>query len=177
MSWACACGINNKDEATKCGGCGWTLEQLNEYLKQQQKKVSADSVISKTPKKQNNTVFFGIMGFLLGCLIGFLLRPSVFLVGQLPFIHVLTRGTALSGMDTMLIPAAQTSFNYMFLGGILGGLLGGFIGKAYASKGTPIVDNQMKKEPLIEVTKKFCGYCGETLQEVSIFCSKCGQKV
>lgn len=177
MTWACACGINNKDEATKCSGCGWTRVQLNEYIKQQQKGVSGDGVVSKTPKKQNNTVFFGIIGFFLGSLIGFLLRPSVFLVGQLPFIHVLIRGTALSGMDTMLIPAAQTSFNYMFVGGILGGLLGAFIGKMYASKGTPVVDIQMKKEPLSEVAKRFCGYCGESLQPESIFCPKCGQKV
>jgi len=62
----------------------------------------------------------------VGLFIGFLLRPSVALVGQLPFTAVITRGAMLQGLDQMLVPAAQTSFNYMLVGGIVG-VVAGFL--------------------------------------------------
>lgn len=67
---------------------------------------------------------FGVAGFFIGALLGFLLRPSVPLVGQLPFFAVITRGGSLKGLDQMLIPAACTSFNYMLVGAILGAVAG-----------------------------------------------------
>jgi hypothetical protein len=64
------------------------------------------------------------LGFLAGGFIGFLLRPSVFLLGQLPFEMVITRGSALAGIDQLLVPAAQQSFNVMLLGAIIGSATG-----------------------------------------------------
>ncbi len=46
------------------------------------------------------------------------------LIGQLPFSIVITRGATLDGLDKMLVPLAQRSFNYMLAGAILGGIAG-----------------------------------------------------
>ena len=66
----------------------------------------------------------GIVGFLAGASIGYFYRPPAFLVGQLPFHIVITRGTNLKGLDQLLIPVARTSFDYFLIGGILGAVLG-----------------------------------------------------
>jgi hypothetical protein len=68
--------------------------------------------------------WFLVGGFCLGAFLGFLLRPSAALVGQLPFMVVLTRGASLQGMDQILVPLARTSFNYLLFGGIIGGAVG-----------------------------------------------------
>ena len=64
-------------------------------------------------------------------LLVFLLRPSAFLIGQLPFGTVICRGTNLKGVDGLLIPFAQKSFNIMMVGVIIGAvgvaLIGYFI--------------------------------------------------
>lgn len=175
MSWECACGITNKDNASNCGGCGWTREQLKEYLENKSKGVS--TVIQGSSSK---AVPYGIFGFLLGCAIGFLFRPSILLVGQLPFLVVLTRGAGLKGMDAMFIPAAQTSFNYMFVAGILGAILGGMIGNSLSNKTVPAgnagSDAQGSQMGSEAVARRFCGYCGAGLPEESMFCPKCGKK-
>lgn len=67
---------------------------------------------------------FTVAGLLVGAFIGFLLRPSAMLIGQLPFTVVMTRGANLEGLDEMLVPLAQTSFNYMLVGGVVGALVG-----------------------------------------------------
>lgn len=67
---------------------------------------------------------FAIIGYYVGGLLGFLLRPSVFLVGQLPFGAVISRGAALSGLDLLLVPAAQNSFNVIVAVAIIGALIG-----------------------------------------------------
>ena len=59
-----------------------------------------------------------------GAFIGFLLRPSVTLVGQLPFSVVITRGSQLRGLDQILVSAAETSFNYVLAGFLLGVVVG-----------------------------------------------------
>jgi len=60
------------------------------------------------------------LGAIVGGLVGFLLRPSVPLVGQLDVVTVLTRGIGLSGMGVLLRGAAEQSFNYVVAGIILG---------------------------------------------------------
>lgn len=80
-------------------------------------------------KKSNIAITtLGILGFLLGGFIGFLERPSAFLIGQLPFRHVITRGKSLQGIDQMLIPIAQESFNNMVYGALIGTIAGVVIG-------------------------------------------------
>jgi hypothetical protein len=65
-----------------------------------------------------------VIGLLLGGFIGFMMRPSVVLIGQLPFGTVLMRGSDLSGLDQLLVPTAQHSFNVMVIGAIVGGASG-----------------------------------------------------
>jgi hypothetical protein len=69
-----------------------------------------------------------ILGVLVGGLVGYLLRPSVFLVGQLPFGTVITRGAYLQGFGQLLIGTAQASFNYLFVGAVIGGVVGCYVG-------------------------------------------------
>jgi hypothetical protein len=65
-----------------------------------------------------------IGGIIIGGLIGFLLRPSAPLIGQLSFEHVITRGSSLQGVDLMLVRMAETAFNYLLTGAIVGGVIG-----------------------------------------------------
>jgi hypothetical protein len=78
---------------------------------------------------------FAVIGIVLGAVVGFLFRPSVFLIGQLPFSIVILRGANLSGMDAVLVPAAQASFNQMLFLAVVGGGLGFGIGVARSLKG------------------------------------------
>lgn len=72
-------------------------------------------------------VGLGLVGFLAG-FIAFLARPSAALIGQLPFGIVITRGANLKGMDQLLIPLAQQSFNTLLIGAIIGAVSGCVIG-------------------------------------------------
>jgi small basic protein len=67
-----------------------------------------------------------IVGLLIGGVVGFLLRPSVPLMGQLPFSTVITRGTNLRGLDQLLLGYARSSFNYLVAGIVLGAVVGLF---------------------------------------------------
>jgi membrane associated rhomboid family serine protease len=71
-----------------------------------------------------------LFGLLLGAFVGFLLRPSVPFVGQLPFRVVVTRGANLTGVNRMFQPAAKRSFNYMAAGGVIGAVVLGVVGGA-----------------------------------------------
>ena len=70
---------------------------------------------SRTPK-----IVPGLIGLAVGGVIGFLLRPSAFLVGQLSFGVVITRGEYLSGIDRLYKQTAELSFNYVLVGAIAG---------------------------------------------------------
>lgn len=83
---------------------------------------------STIPNNSAKIVIFGLVGFLLGGLIGFLLRPAAPLVGQLDFGTVITRGSNLKGLDHLLVSTAETSFNYLLAGAILGALIGIAVG-------------------------------------------------
>jgi hypothetical protein len=78
----------------------------------------------------------GVAGFFIGGLIAFLFRPSFFLIGQLPFGAVISRGTTLKGMDQLLVPLAQESFNVMLIGAVIGGIAGIVIGYFVGKKKT-----------------------------------------
>jgi hypothetical protein len=66
------------------------------------------------------------VGLLIGGVVGFLLRPSVPIMGQLPFSTVITRGANLHGLDQLLVGYARTSFNYL-IGGMVVGVVIGFV--------------------------------------------------
>jgi hypothetical protein len=69
-------------------------------------------------------VMGGTIGIFIGGVIGFLTRPSAPLIGQLDFQTVISRGSNLKGLDRVLVPIAETSFNYLIIGVIIGGLIG-----------------------------------------------------
>jgi hypothetical protein len=76
----------------------------------------------------------GVAGFIIGGLIAFLARPSAFLIGKLSFGIVITRGITLKGMDQILVPLAQESFNMMLIGAIIGAIAGVVIGYFASNK-------------------------------------------
>lgn len=63
-------------------------------------------------------------GLFLGGLFGFAMRPSVPLLGKLPFAAVITRGTTLTGVDRILVDAAKGSSNLLLAGAAIGALVG-----------------------------------------------------
>jgi uncharacterized membrane protein YfcA len=75
-------------------------------------------------ERGSSSVGLGFLGVILGGVIGFLLRPSAMLVGQLPFETVISRGENLQGLDKLLVSTAQTSFNMMVVGAIIGAVIG-----------------------------------------------------
>lgn len=64
-----------------------------------------------------------VAGGLIGGAAAYLLRPSAPMVGQLPWNTIISRGEHLHGIDTVLKPVAETSFNYMIAGVIIGAIL------------------------------------------------------
>ncbi len=78
-----------------------------------------------------------VLGAILGGLVGFLLRPSVPFLGQLPFSTVITRGSNLTGLDVILKSTAEQSFNYLVIGAVVGAVVlaiaAGMMGKSKAS--------------------------------------------
>jgi len=75
-----------------------------------------------------------IAGVLIGSVVGFLLRPGVPLMGQLPFSTVITRGANLRGLDQILTGYARTSFNYLVAGVVLGAVIGLIVSFAMSSQ-------------------------------------------
>ena len=115
---------------------------------------------------------FAVVGFLVGAVLGFLLRPSVPIIGQLPFTVVITRGSNLEGLDRMLVSTACTSFNYMLFGGIIAAFVG--FGISYSAKekvrctecGGVVVEGARK-----------CLHCGSAIEQMfEIRCPFCGER-
>ena len=80
-------------------------------------------------KKSNGlAIQLGIVGFIAGAILGFIYRPSAFIIGQLPFDVVITRGANLKGVDQVLISIAQSSFNNMAATAVAGAVIGIVVG-------------------------------------------------
>lgn len=75
-----------------------------------------------------------VIGIILGASIGYFYRPPALFIGQLPFDVVITRGGILKGIDQIYLDVARTSFNYLFIGGIVGGILGAIVGIKISNK-------------------------------------------
>jgi hypothetical protein len=110
-------------------------------------------------------LFIGV-GAVLGAFIGFLLRPSVFLAGKLPFSTVITRGSNLRGLDELLVPTAQTSFNYLIVGAMVGALAG-----AAAAWAAPRAQSRSAR------TEIECPHCAERILAQAKVCKHCGRDV
>ncbi len=75
-----------------------------------------------------------VIGFVIGGLAGFLFRPSAFLIGQLPFDVVITRGIHLQGVDRVMVGLAESSFNQMAVIACIGAAVGLAIGSLVARR-------------------------------------------
>lgn len=113
-----------------------------------------------------------VVGLVLGAIVGFLMRPSIPLIGQLPIttmVELVTTGG--EGLDRLFVPLAQRSFMYMMVGGIVGGFVGwlaaqmGAAPRAAASTGT---DTHLRPCPfcaeMIQGEAKICRYCNRSLE-------------
>src|SRR6266705_5073022 len=108
------------------------LWPLPVYIKQSSVRPCAQK--SNKPSMKSKLT---IAGLLIGSVVGFLLRPSVPLMGQLPFTTVVTRGASLRGLDQLLLGYARTSFNYLIAGMVLGALIGLIAALALERSQTP----------------------------------------
>lgn len=121
------CGTAIPDGTKFCSQCGHALTATQSPITTPASTpgIAPPQLSSSRPSALPRIGLMLAVGFLVGGLIGFSMRPSVLLIGQLPFGTVLTRGSALSGLDQLLIPTAQQSFNVMVLGALIGSA-GGF---------------------------------------------------
>ena len=67
---------------------------------------------------------FIIIFAIIGGFVGFLLRPSVPLIGQLPFSAVISDGRSLRGIEQLAQPYAEQSFHYLIAGTLIGAVVG-----------------------------------------------------
>jgi hypothetical protein len=109
---------------------------------------------------KSKKVLFGVIGFFIGGLIGFLLRPAAPFIGQLPLETVLSRGGNLGGLDQLMVSIAETSFNYMLGAAIIGGV-GGILTALFLERGkqvppaaTPQAESKMQFQPAAKVSKQ-----------------------
>jgi hypothetical protein len=118
------CGAQAPDTAKFCTQCGLTLDFRTAGVASSAPLSEGAVAIVTARPKSGSPVTLIAMGFIVGGTFGFLLRPSTFLIGQLPFATVITRGTSLSGFDQILVPMAQQSFNLMLIGAVIGMISG-----------------------------------------------------
>jgi len=87
-----------------------------------------------TKQADGFTLKLALVGFLTGGFIGYLYRPSAFIIGQLPFDVVITRGANLKGIEQVFIPLAQASFNHMVALAAIGAACGVILGLLLSKK-------------------------------------------
>ena len=124
---------------------------------------------------------FDVLGGMLGAAIGFLMRPSVPLVGQLPLGVVLTRGLTLNGLDVLLRSTAEESFNYIVIGAILGAvaLVGARALLAAQASTVPHAATALPSAPEAAgpaSANSFCTNCGSRFRAGVLFCEACGNR-
>jgi hypothetical protein len=86
--------------------------------------LAADAPIARILMSITRSARWATGGLFLGALLGYALRPSVLLIGKLPFGVVITRGATLTGVDRILVDAAARSFNMLLAGAAIGSLIG-----------------------------------------------------
>lgn len=131
-SFCSACGTGLYPDWNHCPKCGQAKESLTlppvtttfiqetfipEPAPQRSRRLDDDDPDDRT----GSILPWSVFGIIAGGLVGFLLRPSVLIVGQLPFGVVITRGENLDGISQLLLRStAQTSFDYMVIGALIG---------------------------------------------------------
>ena len=69
------------------------------------------------------SIFIAIFA-MLGGGVGYLLRPAVPFIGQLPLNIIIADGKNLHGLERLAQPYAQQSLEYVIAGALVGGMLG-----------------------------------------------------
>ena len=122
------CGSALKATDSFCGGCGTRVPVRSGGSPAPTARATSERVHS-APRaiSYDRRAIFAVVGALVGTMLGYVLRPSAFLVGQLPFSTVISRGANLDGLDQLLVPTAQSSFNLLVAGAIFGAVVGAVI--------------------------------------------------
>ena len=118
------CGARLLDAAKFCGQCGTMGAGVAEEASTVEPPARGGAALVPVASRPGSPWAFTAAGILVGAVMGFILRPSVPLLGQLPIETVMTRGASLSGLEQLLVPTAQQSFNVMLTGAVLGALFG-----------------------------------------------------
>jgi hypothetical protein len=110
-----------------------TFEAIKDVLKQRRDNLPGHKkryglIPINSISEVNPMIKLSIVGAVFSGILAFLLRPSAPFIGQLPFEIVILRGFNLKGLDQLLIPLAQKSFNMMVTGVIIGAIIGACIG-------------------------------------------------
>jgi len=138
--------------------------------------VGAAPVFAMVAPKNKPGIYagFGVLGGVVGAVIGFLMRPSVPLLGQLPLGVVLTRGMTLNGFDVLLRSTAEESFNYVVIGAILGAVAFAGGSALFAAQGgagsQPPLTQEVAGPPS---ANSFCSNCGSRYRPGVVFCEAC----
>ena len=133
-----SCGAHVPFFAEMCDECTRVEISKEQRYADQQRNRAADAAsssigepapvapVSGIPPRRADlagAIFLGFVGAILGAFVGYLLRPPVPLVGQLPFGTVITRGANLRGVDQLLLGVAHSSFNYLLVGATICALI------------------------------------------------------
>lgn len=158
------CLAQGPEDKSWCQLCGTDLRSLKPIEVEQRPRLRR-SPNALAGVITLNMLTYGIVGFIVGGLIALILRPSAPLIGQLPIETVFSRGTGLSGLDVILVPTAERSFNLMLLGALMG-LAAGMA----ASKltGVGVLERTSRKRPLRQ-----CAHCAEMIQIEAVICRYC----
>lgn len=114
-------------ECVRPRSLAWALDTRKTIMHYKEEEEIMNKTILSKP-------ILSTIGGILGGLFGYIYRPSAFIIGQLPFNHVISRGKTLKGLDQMLIPIAEKSFNYLFSGILIGVITGYILGVIVAKK-------------------------------------------
>lgn len=106
------------------------MKNLKEFLLPAPQRTAEDNLPMIAAQKS------AIIGAIFGGYIGYLLRPSIPVYGQLSFETVISRGAHLRGFEQLFVPAAQLSFNYIIAGIIIGAFIGLIVYGIYIKKDT-----------------------------------------
>ncbi len=119
------CGAEISSKAKACVRCGAPLAAPDAAMTvDPAAPLASPGVAAYTP------AVLAIALGLVGGIIGFVVRPSIPLLGQLPFNVVIRDGAGLTGLSTLLQPAAHQSFELLLGGTVVGAILGLLTGLA-----------------------------------------------
>jgi len=144
------------------------------------------ALLVATKLKTGGVIGLALLGALLGAVLGFLFRPDVPLVGQLPLSVVVSRGASLNGVDILLRSTAEESFNYLVIGAILGAVIMAGAKSIHQQKTSATAaatpsnaapqGTAASQQVAASASSAFCTKCGAGLGPDVVFCGSCGTR-